>query len=84
MWNDKWDLLVKKFRSDGHHSGQWGGGGGSKILLYDEFLISGYSTHPNSPDSMRCPLAVLLGKSSVMVKRAFKTQADLEGAPILY
>lgn len=78
--NDKLGPLVKKFRSERHHSGQWGGGGGSEILLYDQFLVSRFSTHPNSPDSKRHSLAVLMGKSS---KRALRSQADLEGAPTL-
>ena len=67
MRNDKWGPLVKKCGSKGHHSGQ--GGGGCEILLYDQFLILRYSTHPNSPDSMTCSLAVLMGKSSVVGSR---------------
>ena len=68
MWNDKWGPLVKKFGSDGHHSGHWGEGGVSEILLYVQ-LISRYSTHPNSSDSVRCSLAVLMSKGSVVGSR---------------
>lgn len=69
MWNDKWGPLIKKCGSEGHHSGQWGEGGGCEILLYDQFLILRYLTHPNSLDSMTCSLTVLKDKNSVVGSR---------------